>query len=287
MKISYYETAEELSSSYVPETFNYGVALRDGHKFFLKKNRKQPSREEDSSCSCQGNSAGDIYLNRRLSYYKSLAQCRNGNIMIVHDFFKYGSSYYAVSDYISGKALSFDGIVSLKTAEKYFLTASVLYSYAFLNFKHVVHFNVKTANIMAIPLNSGGVAARIINFDYGFSENSEPEIIDGDRAYISPECYLKMQGMPVILSCKSDIFSLGIVLHEIWTGAKPGLTAGSDNGNCISAALCHGQTPVLSKNLPGIMRGIISGMLIPAPEKRISAAAAHALLVRHAGSMLN
>jgi len=281
MKLNYYDTADNITGDN-PGTFSYGAVSRDGHKFFMKKVVNTGTEDSFSDIPLRsGSDSNDGYLKNRLDYYKALAQCRNGNIMIVHDFFKYRSSYFAVSDYISRTPLLLDEIVSLDTENRLLLTKSILYSYAFLNFRHAVHFNVKTSNIMVVP-SEKGFAAKIINFDFGFLENTEPHSLNGSTGYISPEHYLKLQGMPITLSCQSDVFSLGIVLHEMWTGEKPGIPGMRSTAGSLAEAVCRGSAPVLRKELPGLVRELIRDMLEPVAEKRITAARAHAILAKNA-----
>jgi serine/threonine protein kinase len=84
--------------------------------------------------------------------------------------------------------------------------------------QHVIHLDVKPANIM---LRDNGPAVMI---DYGLARHDElPDLLAeesdlpiGTSAYMAPEQVLGIRTDP-----RSDIFALGVVLYEMASGEKP------------------------------------------------------------------
>ena len=67
------------------------------------------------------------------------------------------------------------------------------------------------------------------------------------------------------LTNKIDIFALGLIFHEYACGRQPVLPTG-----CPSAvyAVLNGEVPQLNGDLPGWLRQLIAGMLLPDPAQR-------------------
>src|SRR3954447_4402529 len=78
----------------------------------------------------------------------------------------------------------------------------------------VIHRDLKPQNIM---MNKRG---EVLIMDFGLSalagQLSGPEVRNGTPAYMSPE---QLRGAEV--TSRSDIYSLGLVLYELFTGRKP------------------------------------------------------------------
>ena len=77
----------------------------------------------------------------------------------------------------------------------------------------VVHRDLKPANIML----DGRGQARIMDFGLAGATGTLKDIRSGTPAYMAPE---QRRGLEVTV--RSDIYALGIVLHELFTGKRPG-----------------------------------------------------------------
>ena len=146
----------------------------------------------------------------------------------------------------------------------------------------ITHRDLKPANIMVTP------DGRVKVLDFGLAKLREAELaaaadevtrmpsqdltgegrIIGTVAYMSPE---QAEGKPV--DQRSDIFSLGVVLHELATGEKP--FKGDTTVSLISSILKDTPTPVtdLKPHLPPGLSRVIRRSLSKDPTRRYQTAA--------------
>ena len=147
----------------------------------------------------------------------------------------------------------------------------------------ITHRDIKPANIMVTP------AGRAKVLDFGLAKVHEAEALQagddltrmstnsgltgegriiGTVAYMSPE---QAEGKPV--DPRSDIFSLGVVLHEMATGERP--FKGDTNVSIISSIIKDTPSPVTdtNPNLPADLARIVRRCLAKDPERRYQTAA--------------
>lgn len=142
--------------------------------------------------------------------------------------------------------------------------------------QHVIHLDVKPANIM---LRESGTAVMI---DFGLARHEElPDLLAeesdlpiGTSAYMAPEQVLGIRSDP-----RSDIFSLGVVLYELLTGIKPFGNPSTRAG--MRQRLYHEPKPLraLQPQLPAWVQEIILKCMEVDPDHRYQSAGqlAHAL----------
>ncbi|MEO6236268.1 MAG: protein kinase [Vicinamibacterales bacterium] len=147
----------------------------------------------------------------------------------------------------------------------------------------ITHRDIKPGNIM---LTAGG-RAKVL--DFGLAKHHDATLsgaaddltrmssssdvtgegrIIGTVAYMSPE---QAEGKPV--DPRSDIFSLGVVLHEMASGERP--FKGDTNVSILSAILKDTPSPVTDANpsLPADLARIIRRCLAKDPDRRYQTAA--------------
>jgi serine/threonine protein kinase len=132
----------------------------------------------------------------------------------------------------------------------------------------MVHRDVKPSNIMVQQLPAGGRFVRVLDFGLvrlqGMLES--PDTVFGTPLYAAPEQLLVGHSV----DARSDVFSLGLVLLYMLTGASP--RAGSldeiveDRLNGVSDRLAEfeAQLPGVSKLAP-----LVGRMTSPKPDDRI------------------
>lgn len=133
----------------------------------------------------------------------------------------------------------------------------------------IIHRDIKPGNIM---IDGGGPALRLWITDFGLARAYHAEstvssigAVAGTPGYIAPELFL---GHPP--SEASDLYALGVVLHEVFTGQKPMPVSG--NHSCTAS-------PELSKpTIPVLGVRLVTECLQDDPRRRC-VAFAHALEV--------
>ena len=145
----------------------------------------------------------------------------------------------------------------------------------------ITHRDLKPANVMVTP------DGRVKVLDFGLAKLREAELaaaadevtrlptqdltgegrIIGTVAYMSPE---QAEGKPI--DPRSDIFSLGVVLHELATGEKP--FKGDTTVSLISSILKDTPTPVtdIRPSLPPGLSRVIRRSLAKDPSRRYQTA---------------
>jgi serine/threonine protein kinase len=141
----------------------------------------------------------------------------------------------------------------------------------------IIHRDIKPSNIM---LEGTGASVRLWITDFGLARAFEPEItalskgqVAGTPAYLAPE--LLMGNSP---SQATDLFALGVVVHEVVTAQKPRIQA---NGHSVL------PSPLLkSADAPAVCVQLAAECLSDDPERRCRAfeRALEALQIRTSGT---
>jgi serine/threonine-protein kinase len=148
---------------------------------------------------------------------KNAAALSHPNIVSIYDRGEAEGTYYIAMEYIDGRSLK-ELIVSRGPAP---ITVAVEYARQILSalrFAHrhgIVHRDIKPHNALVdaegrVKVTDFGIARA------GTSQMTEAGSIVGTAQYLSPE---QARGAPV--DPRSDIYSLGVVLYELLTGAVP------------------------------------------------------------------
>jgi len=188
---------------------------------------------------------------------RSTGSLQHPNIVTIYDFGQQDGSPYLVMEFLEGLTLDTilkSGATSLTLASKLKLCADVCNGLNYAHERGIIHRDIKPANIMV--LKDGGV--KIVDFGIariGDTGISRTEIV-GTIHYMSPE---QFQSQP--LDRRTDIFSTGVVLYQLLTGALPFQSAGEA---AIMHQIIHDDPPALGSYLqdyPQELDGIIARAL--------------------------
>jgi serine/threonine-protein kinase len=146
------------------------------------------------------------------------ARLRHPGIVTTHDIVSSAGSSFIVMEYVAGRTLEdlLEEKRRLGVDEVVELLGQVAAALDHAHASGVVHRDVKPANVMVEP--SGHVKVMdfgIAKVDSGSNLTATGAIM-GTPNYMSPE---QARGEPV--DARSDLFSLGCVLHECLTGLRP------------------------------------------------------------------
>jgi len=140
----------------------------------------------------------------------------------------------------------------------------------------IVHRDIKPANIFLTEDDDGGVLVRLL--DFGVSQEAdaanEAPMVVGTPEYMSPE-----QALGAPMDLRTDLYSLGVVLYEMLSGAVPF----EDEDPCRVVALVAGAKVMplhtLRPDIPGLA-SIVDRAMRRAPNARWASAREmrHALL---------
>ncbi|MFN8015917.1 MAG: Stk1 family PASTA domain-containing Ser/Thr kinase [Acidimicrobiia bacterium] len=149
---------------------------------------------------------------------QAAANLNHPNIVAIHDWGQSEGTYFIVMEYVKGSSLrdilKEQGTLDSDEIAEYATDVASALAYAHQN--GVVHRDIKPGNILIT--NSGQVKVT----DFGIARAGTSESLTqtgsvmGTATYFSPE---QAQGYNV--DGRSDIYSLGIVMYELATGAAP------------------------------------------------------------------
>lgn len=255
----------------------WGYGVKNGGEFFIKQFLSPKYPENDSVSSPERlqkrlKLCEDFeYSKRRL--YQTLNRCSDGNALRVHEFFRVGANYYISTQKIPAQAWEISRIVALRDVDKRRLCATIAHAVASFHEGGLIHADLKHTNILFTAGCSGILTAKVIDFDSSFLETNPPlpgEEIIGDQVYFSPEACLHIWGEPVKLTCKMDVFALGVLFHQYFTGKLPEFDR---EAFCYPGeAVANGAPLTLAPELPWELAELFGAMLAPLPEERPAAA---------------
>ncbi len=253
----------------------WGFAQKDGREYFIKQflspvfplNRELLSEEQIKSktLTCKK------FAEEKSEIYKAIAQCSNGNIVPILNFFRFKSHYYIVTEKINARPLTAEEFLTMSDSQKMIITKIIVYSVGLLHDKGILHGDIKPDNFMFSKSSGGIYTAKLIDFDGSFFAHRPPvrrDRMQGDTVYYSPETYLYIAGESDEMTTRADVFSVGALLHLIWTGELPWFDK-NEYDYLFEAVLSDAKIGILRTIPPGLAL-IINQMLNKNPMKRPS-----------------
>lgn len=202
---------------------------------------------------------------RFLREARIVASLNHRNIVQVYDTGVVDGNYYLAMEYLPRGDLSEHTGRPLPPRDALRVVCSVLEALGFAASRGVVHRDVKPANVM---FRDDGT---VVLVDFGIAFRDEPDerltrigTVVGTPCYMSPE---QFDGRDV--DERSDVYSVGVVLYELLTGALP-----FEGDNAVALAMGHLKEPV--PRLPPPVAGfqpLIDRALAKTPQERYRTAA--------------
>jgi serine/threonine-protein kinase len=207
---------------------------------------------------------------RFLREAQSMARLNHVNIVGVHDAAQSDGVSYIVMELVVGRTLASisPSELTVHTALRYIL--ELLEALAFAHENNVIHRDVKPANIMVLP----GGAIKVMDFGLSrrtseMSSVSNAGEIVGTIAYLSPERFLGK-----IADARSDLYSVGVVMYEVFTGTVP---FKNESDDLVAVIFAHVNEPpaalrTINPAVPAPIERIVLRLLEKDPERRYSCA---------------
>ncbi|HYZ16301.1 MAG TPA: Stk1 family PASTA domain-containing Ser/Thr kinase, partial [Candidatus Acidoferrum sp.] len=162
----------------------------------------------------------DDFVKRFFLEAQSAAKLSHPNIVNVYDFGHEDNAYYIVMELVDGSTLGEllrdDRVLPEPVAVDY--AVQIASGLAYAHRQGLLHRDVKPANILVtqddvVKISDFGIARAVSEHTLGVTQ---PGMVMGSVAYISPE---QAQGKE--LDERSDLYSVGVVLYQMLTGALP------------------------------------------------------------------
>ena len=196
---------------------------------------------------------------------KAAARITHPNIVNVYDVGVAEGRHYIVMEYVPGRTLKErikeEGPVP--AAEALHIARQIAGALAQAHANNLVHCDIKPHNILVMPdgnvkVADFGIARAVTESTMTYNDN-----IMGSVHYFSPE-----QARGTIITPKSDVYSLGVVLYEMLTGRIP-----FDGNTAVSIARKHLEEepqPIhaLVPNIPPVVEALVTRMMAKDPALR-------------------
>lgn len=256
----------------------------EGESFFIKRllNAKYQIAKEGkklTAAALERNKKQDARYESFRKLYDSITQgCgESGACVPILDYFRDGPFYYTVYRKINAASLTLDEISKLSSNDKAKLLLRLVQGLQPMHSLGVIHGDLKPENVL-VQKDGDSWRIRLIDMNdcYRAGSPNEPGAVVGTPDYYSPELTAyntyeiedwedeaemsKVRSMANDLTTKSDVFALGIIFHEFYTGKRPRIT--DDSIKYICEAANAGKLEV-DASIPEKLRNLVSGMLAP------------------------
>ena len=213
---------------------------------------------------------------------RAVAALNHPNIVTLYSIERDGDVHYITMEFVAGKTLSAAIPPGGLPLERFFdIAAQLTDAVSAAHDQGVTHRDLKPENVM---LTAGG---RVKVLDFGLAKLLRPRVFDsesdttalsdartmrgqvlGTIAYMSPE-----QAEGKAIDHRSDIFSLGILLHEMLTGRRP--FGGDSTASILVSLLRDTPSPIneLRPEVPARLARMVGRCLEKEPARRYQSVA--------------
>ena len=208
---------------------------------------------------------------RLLMEARAMARLNHPRIVAVYDAGEDNGISYIVMELVRGKTLSAleGGELAYKQALGYIY--EVLEALDYANSQGIIHRDIKPSNIMIVEdgkhtkLTDFGLARRASEV----TQTTRTGQIVGTISYLAPERFLSKPA-----DVRSDLYSVGIVMYEIFTGTLP---FRNDRDDIVATMYSHVHdlpTPPreINRNIPEPLENVIMRAIEKDPGRRYQTA---------------
>jgi serine/threonine-protein kinase len=186
------------------------------------------------------------------------------NVVRTHDLGEAEGVRFLTMEYVPGTTLrdilDRRGVVALAPGLQ--IAKQLCRGLAAVHEAGIVHRDIKPPNIMVLPngvvkLMDFGIARAAGGDDPGDGSTV------GTPYYMSPE-----QARGGVVDERSDIYAVGVVLYEMWTGTRP--IGGATPGEVMRRHLSVEPAPLTSlrPDLPALLERLVAACLAKSPDRR-------------------
>lgn len=274
-KLWHYTLNDELTNKNAGYSM-WGFGEKEGKQYFIKQflSPKYPAEDMESTperlkrrrLQCER------FEQKKIAIYETLNRNSDGNDVHILEFFRVKTRYYIVMEKVEALPWTIATIAQLPLEEKRRICMLVAHAIAALHQGGLIHADLKHENILYTQAPSGTVLAKVIDFDSSFLESDLPEAdeeIVGDFNYFAPEVCARACGEEAELTCKMDVFSLGVLFHQYFCGALPKFD--TELYSCPGETVLRGGALPLSEEIPEDISALLQEMLTADPAKRLTA----------------
>ncbi len=196
---------------------------------------------------------------RFLSEIKLARKVTHRNVCRIHEYGEEGGITFISMEYIAGTSLKDHLAKSWPSLEQaYDLVVQIGQGVAAIHEHGIVHRDLKSGNIM---VDQAGVAKIV---DFGIAKViGAAGLTAGDKVFGTPEYMSPEQVEGASVDGRSDVYALGCVTWEIFTGRPPFL-----GESPYATLLKHLKDPPPFEDLPGPLGQVLAKALAKAPLDR-------------------
>ena len=196
---------------------------------------------------------------------KAAARITHPNIVNVYDVGVAEGRHYIVMEYVPGRTLKerIKEEGALPVAQALRIARQIAGALAQAHANNLVHCDIKPHNILVMPdgnikVADFGIARAVTESTMTYNDN-----IMGSVHYFSPE-----QARGTLITPKSDVYSLGVVLYEMLSGHIP-----FDGNTAVSIARKHLEEEpqplrLLVPGIPPVVEALVARMMAKDPSQR-------------------
>jgi TolB-like protein/Tfp pilus assembly protein PilF/predicted Ser/Thr protein kinase len=214
---------------------------------------------------------------RLLREARAAAALNHPNICTIHEVGEADGQAYIAMEYVKGQPLS-ELVASqpLPVEEVLRYGQQIAGALGHAHQQGIVHRDLKSANVVITPEGRAkvldfGLAKRLSGEELAEATTqsqaslTQPGALVGTLPYMAPE---QLRGQPA--DARSDVWALGVVLHEMAAGSRP---FQGQTGYELSSAILSQPPGPLPARVPVELRAIIERCLVKEPAQRYQRAA--------------